>query len=59
MENPFYFKMLQGKGILRLGDLLDENNDLIIESTRKLRELNISPLDAFRLMSVINALPLE
>ena len=41
--------MLQEKGILRLGDLLDENNDLIIESTRKLRELNISPLDAFRL----------
>ena len=51
----FYFKTLQG--ILRLGDLLDENNDFIIKSN--LRELNISPLVAFRLMSVIDALPLE
>ena len=53
----FYFKTLQEKGILRLGDLLDESNDFIIKS--KLRELNISPLEAFRLMSVIDALPLE
>ena len=55
MEN--HFKTLQEKGILRLGDLLDENNDFIIKS--KLRELNISPLEAFRLMSVIDAPPLE
>ena len=48
---------MQEKGILKLGDLLDENNDFIIKS--KLRELNISPLEAFRLMSVIDALPLE
>ena len=53
----FYFKTLQEKGILRLGDLLDENNDFIIKS--KLRELNISPLEAFRLKSVIDALALE
>ena len=51
----FYFKTLQEKGILRLGDLLDENNDSIVKS--KLRELNISPLEAFRLMSVIDAIP--
>ena len=49
--------MLQEKGILRLGDLLDLHNDIIIKS--KLRELNISPLEAFRLMSVIDAIPLE
>ena len=53
----FYFKTLQEKGILILGDLLDESNEFIIKS--KLRELNISPLEAFRLMSVIDALPLE
>ena len=53
----FYFKTLQEKGILRLGDLLDESNEFIIKS--KLRELDISPLEAFRLMSVIDALPLE
>ena len=52
-----YFKTLQENGILRLGDLLDENNDFIIKS--KLREFNISPLEAFRLMSKIDALPLE
>ena len=53
----FYFKTLQEKGLLRLGDLLDDNNDFVIKS--KLRELNISPLEAFRLMSVIDAIPLE
>ena len=53
----FYFKTLQEKGVLQLGDLLDKNNDFIINS--KLRELNISPLESFRLMSVIDALPLE
>ena len=53
----FYFKTLQEKGILRLGDLLDQNNDFFIKS--KLRELNTSPLDAFRLMSMIDDLPLE
>ena len=46
---------MQEKGILKLGDLLDENNDFIIKS--KLRDLNISPLEAFRLM--IDAPPLE
>ena len=38
-------------------DFTDDNNDFIIKS--KLRELNISPLEAFRLMSVIDAIPLE
>ena len=52
----FYFKTLQEKGLLRLWDLLDDDNDVI---KSKLRELNISPLEAFRLMSVIDAIPLE
>ena len=38
-------------------DFTDDNNDFIIKS--KLRELNISPVEAFRLMSVIDAIPLE
>ena len=49
MENPFILKCCQKKVFL-----LDENNDFIIKS--KLRELNISPLEAFRL---IDSLPLE
>ena len=48
---------MQEKGNPRFRDLIDENNDFIIKS--KLRELNISPLKAFRLMSVIDALPLK
>ena len=41
---------------LRIGDLISEDNKLI---TSKLRELNVSPLDAFRLTCVIEALPIE
>ena len=41
----FYLKRCKKKGILRLAGLLDENNDFITKS--KLRELNISPLEAF------------
>ena len=54
-----YFRNLAEKGILRLGDLLSDNNELIVKSNYKLRELNISPLDIFRLISVIDALPAE
>ena len=57
MENHFISKRCKKKDILRLGDLLDESNEFIIKS--KLRELNISPLEAFRLMSVFDALPLK
>ena len=42
-----------------MGDLISDNNELIVKSNNKLRELNISPLDIFRLISVIDALPVE
>ena len=54
-----YFRNLGEKGILRMGDLISNNNELIVKSSYKLRELNISPLDMFKLISVINALPVE
>ena len=38
----------------RHDNLIAENNEII---TSKLRELNLSPLDAFQLFSVIDALP--
>ena len=47
-------KRLVGKEIVRTGDLIAENNEII---TCKLRELNFSPLDAFQLFSVVDALP--
>ena len=47
-------KRLVDKGIVRIRDLIAVNNKII---TRKLRELNLSPLDAFQLFSVIDALP--
>ena len=50
-----YFRNLAEKGILRVGDLISNKNDLIIKS--KLRVLHLSPLDAFRLVSLIDALP--
>ena len=54
-----YFKKLAEKGIIRIGDLISDNNELIVKNNRRLRELNISPLDAFRLLTLIDALPLE
>ena len=54
---PVFFKTLTEKGILRIGDLISENNELITK--RKARELNLTPLDLFRLVSVVNALPSE
>ena len=47
-------KRLVEKGIARIGDPVAENNKI---TTSKLRELNLSPLDAFQLFSVIDALP--
>ena len=52
-----YNNSLANIGILRIGDLISEDNELITKY--KLRELNISPLDAFRLTCVIEALPTE
>ena len=51
-----YNEGLADIGILRIGDLISEDNKLI---TNKLRELNVSPLDAFRLTCVIEVLPTE
>lgn len=50
---------MTGKGVIKLGDLISNNNELIVKTNRRLRELNISPIDAFRLLALIDALPLE
>ena len=43
-----------------MGYLISENSELIIiKRNRRKREFNVSPLDAFRFLSVIDALPLE
>ena len=42
-----------------MGDLISDNNEFIVKINYKLRKLNISPLDIFRLISVIDALPAE
>ena len=42
-----------------MGDLISNNNEHIVKSSYKLRELNISPLDTFKLISVVDALPVE
>ena len=49
-----YFRNLAEKGILRMGDLISDNNQFIVKSNHRLRELNISPLDIFRLQKLIN-----
>jgi len=54
---PVFFKTSAEKDILRIGDLISENNESITK--RKVRELNLTPLDLFRLVSVVNALPSE
>ena len=51
-----YYNKLANKGIFRIGDLISKDNKLL---TNHLRELNISPLYAFRLTCVIEALPTE
>ena len=50
----FFNEILVDKGIVRIGNLIAENNEIV---TSKLRELNLSPLDAFQLFSVIDAVP--
>ena len=42
-----------------MGDLISDKNEFIVKSNYKLRGLNISPLDIFRLIFVIDALPAE
>ena len=57
--NSVYFKTLTEKGIIKIEDLISDNNELIVKNNHRLRELNILPLDAFRLLALIDALPLE
>ena len=54
-----HFRNLPEKGILRMWDLISDNNEYFVKSNYKLKELNISPLDIFRLISVIDTLPAE
>ena len=56
-DKSVYFRNLVEKGILRVGDLISNKNELIIKS--KLRVLHLSPLDAFRFVSLIDALPTQ
>ena len=51
-----YFRNLAEKGILRMRDLISDKNEFIVKSNYKFRELNVSPLDIFRLFSVIDAI---
>ena len=52
-----YNHKLASIGIRKIADLIPENNELVTK--HKLRELNISPLNAFRLTCVIGAIPTE
>ena len=51
------FSNFAEKGILRVGDLISNKNELIIKSA--LRVLHLSPLDAFMLVFLIDALPTQ
>ena len=54
-DKSLYFRNLSEKGILRVGDLISNKNELIIKS--ELRVLHLSPFDAFRLVFLIDSLP--
>ena len=55
------YKNLAEKGILRVGDLISNKNELKLSKIIKseLRVFHLSPLDAFRLVSLIDALPTQ
>ena len=53
-EKSVHFRNLAEKGILRVGDLILNKNELIIKSES--RVLHLSLLDAFGLVSLIDAL---
>ena len=62
MREILYWRQLclfQNTGREGNGDLISDNNELIVKNNHRLRELNISPLDAFRLLALTDALPLE
>ena len=52
-----YFRNFAEKGILRVGDLISNKNEVKIKSA--LRVLHLSPLDAFMLVFLIDALPTQ
>ena len=53
-----HFSPVKGNSVY-FKTLISDNNDLIVKNNHRLRELNISPLDAFRLLALTDALPLE
>ena len=62
MREKLYWRQLclfQNTGREGNGDLISDNNELIVKNNHRLRKLNISPLDAFRLLALTDALPLE
>ena len=56
-DKSVYFRNLTEKGILQVGDLISNKNELIIKS--ELRVLHLLPLDVFRLVYLIDALPTQ
>ena len=56
-DKSVYFRNFAEKGILRVGDLISNKHELIIKSA--LRVLHLSPLDAFMLVFLIDALPTQ
>ena len=62
MREKLYWRqlcLLQNTGREGNGDLISDNNELIVKNDHRLRELNISPLDAFRFLALTDSLPLE
>ena len=56
-DKSVYFRNFAEKGILRVGDLISNKNEVKIKSV--LRVLHLSPLDAFMLVFLIDALPTQ
>ena len=54
-----YFRNLAEKGILRMGDLVSDNHELIVKSNYKLRELSLNISNGEMFISAIDALPAE
>jgi len=52
-------KTLAEMRIIKIEDLIFDDNELIVKNNRRVRELNISPLHAFRLLALTDALPLK
>ena len=55
-DKSVYFRNLAKKGILRVGDLISNKNELI---KSEMKVLHLPPLDAFRLVCLIDAQPTQ